>query len=158
MERDEFGFERAAERFSHCVIILGVARSPFLMHRTPDRRACEAQSASHNRSGAFAAMSCLARSGNNAMKGVDAVVHLAAMWLLYCKDYPRTAFGANINGTFDVLEVCVNNNTERLVYSSSASVYGDAVEIPITESHPFDNRHFYGATKVLVKPCVAMTG
>jgi len=85
---------------------------------------------------------------NNAMKGVDAVVHLAAMWLLHCKDYPRTAFDVNINGTFNVLEACVNNSIERLVYSSSASVYGDAVEIPMTESHPFNNRNFYGATKI----------
>ena len=85
---------------------------------------------------------------NSAMKGVDAVVHLAAMWLLHCKDYPRTAFDVNVNGTFNVLEACVNNNIERLVYSSSASVYGDAVEIPMTESHPFNNRNFYGATKI----------
>jgi UDP-glucose 4-epimerase len=85
---------------------------------------------------------------NNAMKGVDAVVHLAAMWLLHCKDYPRTAFDVNVGGTFNVLEACVNNNIERLVYSSSASVYGDASEIPMTETHPFNNRNFYGATKI----------
>jgi UDP-glucose 4-epimerase len=85
---------------------------------------------------------------NAAMKNVDAVVHLAAMWLLHCKDYPRTAFDVNIAGTFNVLEACVNNNIERLVYSSSASVYGDAVELPMTESHPFNNRNFYGASKI----------
>lgn len=85
---------------------------------------------------------------NAAMKDADAVVHLAAMWLLHCKDYPRTAFDVNINGTFNVLEACVNNDIERLVYSSSASVYGDAVEIPMTEEHPFNNRNFYGATKI----------
>lgn len=85
---------------------------------------------------------------NNAMKDVDAVVHLAAMWLLHCKDYPRTAFDVNIAGTFNVLEACVNNGIERLVYSSSASVYGDAVEVPMFETHPFNNRNFYGATKI----------
>jgi UDP-glucose 4-epimerase len=85
---------------------------------------------------------------NNAMKGVDAVVHLAAMWLLHCKDYPRTAFDVNIAGTFNILEACVNNGIERLVYSSSASVYGDAVEVPMLETHPFNNRNFYGATKI----------
>ena len=51
------------------------------------------------------------------------------------KDYPRTAFDVNIQGTFNVLEACVNN-VKRLVYSSSASVYGDAVEVPMTEDHP----------------------
>lgn len=85
---------------------------------------------------------------NDAMKGMDGVVHLAAMWLLHCKDFPRTAFHVNIEGTFNVLEACVNNNIERLVYSSSASVYGDAVEVPMKETHPFNNRNFYGATKI----------
>lgn len=85
---------------------------------------------------------------NDAMKGIDYVIHLAAMWLLHCKDYPRTAFHVNMEGTFNVLEACVNNNIKKLVYSSSASVYGDAVEVPMTESHPFNNRNFYGATKI----------
>lgn len=85
---------------------------------------------------------------NDAMIGIDGVVHLAAMWLLHCKDFPRTAFHVNIEGTFNVLEACVKNNVQRLVYSSSASVYGDAVEVPMTESHPFNNRNFYGATKI----------
>ncbi|MCW1966987.1 MAG: NAD-dependent epimerase/dehydratase family protein [Anaerolineae bacterium] len=85
---------------------------------------------------------------NDAMKGMDGVIHLAAMWLLHCKDFPRTAFHVNIEGTFNVLEACVKNNIQRLVYSSSASVYGDAVEVPMTEMHPFNNRNFYGATKI----------
>ena len=34
------------------------------------------------------------------------------------------------------------------MYSSSASVYGDAETIPMTESHPFNNKNFYGATKI----------
>ena len=85
---------------------------------------------------------------NDAMKGVDYVIHLAAMWLLHCKDYPRTAFEVNIAGTFNVLEACVKNNIKKLIYSSSASVYGDAVEVPMTEEHPFNNKNFYGATKI----------
>jgi len=85
---------------------------------------------------------------NDAMDGIDYVIHLAAMWLLHCKDFPRTAFHVNIEGTYNVLEACVKNNIERLVYSSSASVYGDAVEVPMTEGHPFNNRNFYGATKI----------
>lgn len=85
---------------------------------------------------------------NDAMKGVDYVVHLSAMWLLHCKDFPRTAFEVNIAGTFNVLEACVKNKIKKLIYSSSASVYGDAVEIPMTESHPFNNKNFYGATKI----------
>lgn len=85
---------------------------------------------------------------NKAMKGVDYVFHLAAMWLLHCKDFPRTAFHVNIEGTFNVLEACVKNKIKKLIYSSSASVYGDAVEVPMTEDHPFNNKNFYGATKI----------
>ena len=85
---------------------------------------------------------------NDAMQGCDAVIHLAAMWLLHCKDFPRTAFHVNIEGTFNVLEACVKNKIKRLVYSSSASVYGDASEVPMTEEHPFNNKNFYGATKI----------
>jgi UDP-glucose 4-epimerase len=85
---------------------------------------------------------------NDAMRGVDGAVHLAAMWLLHCKDFPRTAFHVNIEGTFNVLEACAKNDVKRLVYSSSASVYGDAAEVPMTERHPFNNRNFYGATKI----------
>ena len=83
-----------------------------------------------------------------AMKGIDGVVHLAALWLLQCYEYPRAAFDVNIRGTFNVLEACVSNNVKRLVYSSSASVYGDAVEEPMTEDHPYNNWTFYGATKI----------
>ncbi|MES2590528.1 MAG: NAD-dependent epimerase/dehydratase family protein [Bacteroidota bacterium] len=85
---------------------------------------------------------------DKAFEGVDYVFHLAAMWLLHCKDFPRTAFHVNIEGTFNVLEACVKHKVKKLIYSSSASVYGDAVEVPMTEAHPFNNRNFYGSTKI----------
>ena len=83
-----------------------------------------------------------------ALKGADVVFHFAALWLLQCHDFPRAAFNTNIQGTFNVLEACLANRVRRLVYSSSASVYGDAVEEPMTEDHPFNNTNFYGATKI----------
>jgi len=85
---------------------------------------------------------------NEAMKGMDGVFHLAALWLPHCQDYPRSAFEVNIRGTFNVLEACVANKVKRLVYSSSASVYGNAVETPMNEDHIYNNRTFYGATKI----------
>ncbi|WP_010665068.1 NAD-dependent epimerase/dehydratase family protein [Marinilabilia salmonicolor] len=85
---------------------------------------------------------------DKAMEGMDYVVHLAAMWLLHCRDFPRTAFDVNIAGTFNVLEACARHGVKRLVYSSSASVYGDAVHVPMEEDHPFNNKNFYGATKI----------
>lgn len=83
-----------------------------------------------------------------AMKGVDGVFHLAALWLLHCYDFPRSAFEVNIGGTFNVLEAMLNNGVRRLVYSSSASVYDDAVCEPMAEDHPYNNTNFYGATKI----------
>jgi len=85
---------------------------------------------------------------DEAVKGMDYVVHLAALWLLHCHDYPRSAFHVNIEGLFNVLEACVKHNIKKLVFSSSASVYGDAVELPMTEAHPYNNKTFYGATKI----------
>ncbi len=85
---------------------------------------------------------------DSALKGVDGVFHLAALWLLQCHEYPQSAFETNVRGTFNVMNSCVKNGVKRLVYSSSASVYGDAVEEPMTEDHPFNNQNFYGATKI----------
>lgn len=83
-----------------------------------------------------------------AVESADGVFHLAALWLLQCHEFPRSAFDVNVRGTFNVMEACVKAGVQRLVYSSSASVYGDAVEEPMTEDHPFNNKNFYGATKI----------
>jgi len=83
-----------------------------------------------------------------AMEGIDGVFHLAALWLLQCHEYPRSAFDVNIRGTFNVIEAAIRQKVQRVVYSSSASVYGDALQIPMAEDHPYNNFTFYGATKI----------
>jgi UDP-glucose 4-epimerase len=83
-----------------------------------------------------------------AMEGIDGVFHLAALWLLQCHEYPRAAFDVNIRGTFNVIEAAIKQGVKRVVYSSSASVYGDAVALPMSEEHPYNNETFYGATKI----------
>jgi UDP-glucose 4-epimerase len=80
--------------------------------------------------------------------GVDGVFHFAALWLLHCQEHPRDGYDTNVTGTFNLLEACVGAGVDRLVFSSSASVYGDAVEEPMSESHPFNNTTVYGATKI----------
>lgn len=85
---------------------------------------------------------------DSAIKNADAVIHLAALWLLQCYEYPRAAFDVNIRGTFNVLEACVSHKVKRLIYSSSASVYGDSLSEVIAEDHPYNNWTFYGATKI----------
>lgn len=83
-----------------------------------------------------------------AMHGMDGVFHFAAMWLLHCHDFPRTAFDVNVAGTFNVLQACIKHNVKRLIFSSSASVYGDPIHEPMGEDHPYNNKNFYGATKI----------
>jgi UDP-glucose 4-epimerase len=83
-----------------------------------------------------------------AMDGIDGVFHLAAVWLLQCHEYPETAFEVNVRGTFNVAMAAIAKKVKRVVYSSSASVYGDAVVTPMTEDHPYNNFTFYGASKI----------
>jgi UDP-glucose 4-epimerase len=80
--------------------------------------------------------------------GRDAVFHLAALWLYECVHEPRKALEVNVGGTYNVVEAAHEAGVGKVVYSSSASVYGDAVELPMTEEHPFNNRTMYGATKI----------
>ena len=94
---------------------------------------------------------------NAALKGADGVFHFAALWLLQCHEYPQSAFDVNVQGTFNVLEACVAQNVKRLVYSSSASVYGDAVREPMDEDHPFNNTTFYGASKIASEAMISVS-
>ncbi len=85
---------------------------------------------------------------HSALKGANGVFHFAALWLLQCHEFPRSAFDVNVKGTFNVIDACVKEKVEKLIYSSSASVYGDAISNPMTEDHPFNNKNFYGSTKI----------
>lgn len=82
------------------------------------------------------------------MQGTTYVFHLAALWLFECVHQPRSAVEVNILGTFNVMETAQQAGVKKLVYSSSASVYGNALTTPMTEEHPFNNRTMYGATKI----------
>lgn len=82
------------------------------------------------------------------MSGTDGVFHLAALWLGECVHDPRSALEVNVVGTFNVAEAAQRAGVKKVVYSSSASVYGDALFTPMTEEHPFNNRTMYGATKI----------
>ncbi len=84
----------------------------------------------------------------SALDGAAAVFHLAALWLFECVHQPRAAVDVNIVGTFNVIEAAREAGVRKIVYSSSASVYGDAAFTPMTEDHPFNNRTMYGATKI----------
>jgi UDP-glucose 4-epimerase len=82
------------------------------------------------------------------VEGAAGVFHLAALWLFECVHQPRSAVEVNVVGTFNVVEACHRAGVKKVVYSSSASVYGDAMVTPMREDHPFNNRTMYGATKI----------
>jgi nucleoside-diphosphate-sugar epimerase len=82
------------------------------------------------------------------LDGIDGVFLLASLWLGECVNDPRSAWEVNTLGTWNVVEACRAAGVRRIVYSSSASVYGNAVVTPMTEEHPFNNRTTYGATKI----------
>jgi UDP-glucose 4-epimerase len=86
-----------------------------------------------------------------AMQGVDGVFLLASLWLGECVNDPRSAWESNVMGSWNVVEACREAGVQRIVYSSSASVYGNAVVTPMTEEHPFNNRTTYGATKIAIE-------
>ena len=83
-----------------------------------------------------------------AMQGIDGMFLLASLWLGECVNDPRSAWEVNTLGTWNVIEAAREAGVARIVYSSSASVYGNAVVTPMTEAHPFNNRTTYGATKI----------
>lgn len=96
--------------------------------------------------------SMLNRDGlRRALEGVDGVFLLASLWLGECVNDPRSAWETNVMGSWNVVEACRELGVQRVVYSSSASVYGNAVVTPMTEEHPFNNRTTYGATKIAIE-------
>jgi UDP-glucose 4-epimerase len=85
------------------------------------------------------------------MEGMDGVFLLASLWLGECVNDPKSAWDVNVMGSWNVVEACQALGVKRVVYSSSASVYGNALLTPMTEEHPFNNRTTYGATKVAIE-------
>src|SRR5260370_13688743 len=84
----------------------------------------------------------------DALTGIDGVFQLASLWLGECLTDPRSAWEVNVIGMWNIVEACMDLKVKRMVYSSSASVYGNALFTPMTEDHPFNNRTTYGATKI----------
>lgn len=81
-------------------------------------------------------------------EGVDYVFHEAAIRITQCAKEPKLAHEVLIDGTFNVLESCVKHNIKKLIFASSASVYGEPSYLPMDEEHPFNNKTYYGAGKI----------
>jgi UDP-glucose 4-epimerase len=85
---------------------------------------------------------------SHAVRGCDYVFHQAAIRITLCAERPREAMDVLVMGTFNVFEAAVEANVRKVVYASSASVYGAADVFPTDERHhPYNNRTLYGAAK-----------
>jgi UDP-glucose 4-epimerase len=87
---------------------------------------------------------------------IDAVMHFAAFSQVgESMAHPLKYYGNNLADTIKLLEAMVSKGIKRFVFSSTAAVYGEPMEIPITESHPCLPTNPYGNTKLAVERLLA---
>ena len=81
--------------------------------------------------------------------GADYVFHMAALRINACAANPRDGFEVMLKSSFEVAELCRKHKVKKVVYSSSASVYGLAQHFPTPETdNPYNNQTFYGGAKL----------
>ncbi len=82
--------------------------------------------------------------------GCDFVLHQAALRLTRCAEQPNECIDVMVTGTLNVFAAAAAAGVKKVVYASSASVYGAADEFPtIEQHHPYNNRTLYGAAKAM---------
>ncbi|MCD6068732.1 MAG: NAD-dependent epimerase [Bacteroidetes bacterium] len=81
--------------------------------------------------------------------GVDFVFHMAALRINACAADPKEGFDVMLQATFNIAQLCVKHKVKKVIYSSTASVYGLAQHFPTPESdNPYNNQTFYGGAKI----------
>ena len=84
-----------------------------------------------------------------AAKGCDVILHLAASVANKRSiDHPQTDSEINVIGTLNVLETARACKINRIVFSSSAGIFGELKTLPIAEDHPQDPDSPYGTSKL----------
>lgn len=84
-----------------------------------------------------------------AMRGCDAVLHLAALIAIpYSYHSPAAYIDTNIKGTLNVLQAARELGLKKIVQTSTSEVYGTARFVPITEEHPLQGQSPYSASKI----------
>jgi UDP-glucose 4-epimerase len=81
-----------------------------------------------------------------------AVVHFAGLKAVgESVDIPLTYYDNNVVGTLRLLEAMGECGAKTLVFSSSATVYGEPQKLPLTEDHPLSATNPYGRTKLMIE-------
>ncbi len=84
-----------------------------------------------------------------ALKGTDAVFHLAALIAIpFSYHSPDSYVDTNIKGTLNILQAARDLDLQRVLVTSTSEVYGTAQYVPIDEHHPFQGQSPYSATKI----------
>jgi UDP-glucose 4-epimerase len=90
-------------------------------------------------------------AGETLSEGFDGVLHFAALSLVgESVEQPERYYRNNVCGTLNLLEAMREAGTGRLVFSSTAAVYGEPEEVPIQESAPTLPTNPYGSSKLAV--------
>ncbi len=83
---------------------------------------------------------------------IEAVIHFAGLKAVgESVEKPLLYYASNVAGTVCVLEAMRDAGVRTLVFSSSATVYGDPVRLPLTEDHPLSATNPYGRTKLMIE-------
>jgi len=83
---------------------------------------------------------------------IDAVIHFAGLKAVgESVSIPLKYYNNNITGTLNLLDIMAKHNVKRLVFSSSATVYGDPHTVPIKEDFPLFCTNPYGRTKLMIE-------
>ena len=84
--------------------------------------------------------------------GATAVVHFAGLKAVgESVEQPLAYYDNNVLGTLRLLEAMGSCGVKSLVFSSSATVYGDPQRLPLTEDHPLSATNPYGRTKLVIE-------
>lgn len=90
-------------------------------------------------------------------EGCDRVIHLAAQpGVRYSTINPDKSLRINVEGTSNVLNVSRECNVSRVVISSSSSVFGPTIFMPMNEGHPRNPISFYGVSKLTTENLVSV--
>ena len=85
-------------------------------------------------------------------KGFDAFVHLAAFKAAgESMIVPEKYSVNNITGTLNIMNAAVKYNCKKIIFSSSAAVFGEPEYLPIDEAHPKNPENYYGFTKLEIE-------
>jgi UDP-glucose 4-epimerase len=87
-----------------------------------------------------------------AMAGCDGVIHFAGLKAVgESVAKPLEYYDNNVQGTLVLLRAMQSNNIKTIVFSSSATVYGDPERLPLSENHPLRTTNPYGQTKLVIE-------